>query len=566
MAKLDTLVDDFSTFNTSDPPWENSYGTPTLNNGQIELSCVSAYEGIYTGSTYDATDSYFIVEMVSQPTGGNDTRDTGLQLEDTTNSIKVEMRQFGGTVYCREQVSGTPTTLESFVYNATDHRWWRLSIDTVGTDDVYSFWTSPDGTSWTQQGSGHTANASIDLTAVFAQVFCGYFGTESSPPDAVIDNVNNPPPVANANAGTGATAGTANNATINEAATSDSKNPILGTYGGYGSTGVTNVNANETRLGRSVELASDYLPHDAWSWFNESQMRDQQLDGWRDWRDNRPGSLLAYGIPLLTDDNVGDFTGVVNGDYDVHFQKAADALISSGHADAIVRIGWEPNNANIGSWEATSNPSGYINAFQHVVTLFRNTSGQDFTFELSSAIGPSGSITDFSDYYPGDAYVDYIGMNFYDVWWGASGEGATAEERWDHIRTTNMGMDDHIAFVNTRGKENICSEWGLYEDNGDNFNGGGDNPYFITQMADYFRSESLYYQCYFDWDWGGGVLSDFPNGEAEYVVQFDTAPHTSALPVAYNATTLSGIPSGTSTVSNSTNQPVSGIGSITIPV
>ncbi|MEV7794531.1 hypothetical protein AB0O68_21460 [Streptomyces sp. NPDC087512] len=528
MAKMATLVDAFTSFHLAGGPWNFSYGPPSPVPGRIHLRCVSTYEGLLTGSTYDLTDSSLLAEMVFVPTGGGGTRHTMLRAQIDGNDY-IELGCVGDRLHFRQNSAGTLTTWESTAYDAAAHRWWRLTHVT-GTGCMA--WVSPDGVTWTRFGVPHSP--SIELTAMHVHVFCGYYGTETSPPDAVVANVNNPPVLTNAPAGAVTATGRASDGPqpgppdviTGSAPVTRPKpktggrdpddGPRFGQYGGYGSTGVTNLDAVEALVGRSVEIASDYLPHDSWSWFDRTRMRTEQLDGWRAWRDSRPGSGLAYGVPVLTDPSTGDFAKVVAGAYDTYFTAAADALVESGNGDAVVRLGWEPNNPGIGSWQATSDPTGYVNAFRHIVTLFRGRPGARFLFELSSAVGPSGSITTFDDYYPGNSYVDLIGLNVYDVWWGGTVPPAT---RWTNIRTAGMSIDAVVAFAASKGKRLVCSEWGLYGP-GDAYNGGGDDPYYIDRMYEYFRDNDLYYQCYFNWDWGGGVLADFPNGQAEYVLRF----------------------------------------------
>lgn len=561
MALMHTLTDPFTTLDTT-TKWAFSYGTPTLTSGRVHLSCVNTYEGLYSGTTYDLTDSSLTVEMVSIPTGGGNSRHTSIVCEiNSTN--RLEMGYIGDQLYFRQIASGTTTTWESATYNSSTHRWWRIAhVTGVGVTAYYS----SNGTSWTAFGVAHTT--SLTLTSMYAHIFCGYYGTETSPPDAQIDNVNNPPTAANAGHASAtatvtprsfarlpsaiavaatsnsiipsrnAAAGTATISVTGNAATSKvggqaNSQPLIGMYGGYGSFGGTaGATANETLLGRQMMVATDYLPHDSWTRFNTTTMRDDQLDPWKTWRDARTGTKFVYGIPLLTDDNVGDFAGVVAGDYDSYFTIAGNALVAAGHPDAIIMLGWEPNNANIGSWQATSNPSGYASAFQHVVTLLRGISSNQFTFLLENAIGYSGSIDDFNDHYPGNSYVDYIGMNIYDVWTG--NPSATPAQRWTQITTSAGGLDDHVAFVQSKGKVNVCAEWGLYAANGSpDYDGGGDSPYFIQQMANYFRTSKVYFHTYFDYDWGGGSLEDYPNGQAEYRALFQAPDMGRA--TAYNA-------------------------------
>jgi hypothetical protein len=505
-AKTSTLTDRFSGGPTpAVPPWGNCHQSPTITSGRLHLSCTSAYEGVMTDAVYDFTDSSFLAQLVPIPTGGGNSRTTMIEIQIDAHN-KVDFGYVGTGLFFRETVAGTTTNLESAAYEPSTHAWWGLRHDTIGGTGWLSAWYSPDGASWTQLGSGHAT--AQDYSSVRCHIYCGYYGTEASPPDAVVGNVNMPNGAGFAKA-LPTTAG-ADTATL------------FGAYGGYGSLGgISGTNAVETMVGRRIRVATDYVPHGAWSDFDAATMRTYQFDPWREWRDDRPGSRFVCGIPLLTDADPGDFQGVAAGTYDVYFATVGDALIAAGHADAIVMPGWEPNNSGIGPWQATDDPSGYASAFRHVVTLLRGLSGQNFTFLLESSLGLQAGrmLTAFADYYPGDSHVDYIGMNVYDMKPGDP--SATAAARWNWIETQTMGLRDHVAFAASKGKPNVCAEWGCYAVNGSpDLDGGGDNPYFIRRMAAYFAANNVYYQSYFNVDWGGGTLADHPNAKAQYIATF----------------------------------------------
>lgn len=184
MAKVSTLIDPFTTFTTASGAWTGSYGTPTLTSGQIHLSCISGYEGLISAVTYDVSDSFFLGEFASIPTGGGNSRNTEMTVRiDASNWVSIGY--VGTQMYCRQSVAGVVTDWETFAYNATNHRWWKVQHVT-GTG--FTFYTSPEGITWTQQGTAHTS--SLTLTAMLVHIFCGYYGTETSPPDAVFDNFN----------------------------------------------------------------------------------------------------------------------------------------------------------------------------------------------------------------------------------------------------------------------------------------------------------------------------------------------------------------------------------------
>ncbi|MEU6544814.1 hypothetical protein [Streptomyces sp. NPDC046859] len=290
-------------------------------------------------------------------------------------------------------------------------------------------------------------------------------------------------------------------------------------YKGFGAEAVAATVRHEDLLGRPVEIGNDYLPHNGWAEFDPVRMCRYQLDPWHTWRDERPGSAFVYGVPPLVEGFEGAFARGVAGEFDAAYGRAARALVESGHGDAIVRLGWEPNNRAIGPWQATDDPAGYAALFRHVVDVFRATPGSCFTFELSSSLGVQTGrrLRAFADYYPGDGYVDWLGMNAYDLKWGDP--TVSPDDRWSWMRSQELGLDAHVAFVRARGKRNVCSEWGLYR-RGNVFAGGGDNPYYVDRMVEYFSWGEVAYQSYFDHDWGGGTLAEFAAGRAAYLGWF----------------------------------------------
>lgn len=281
----------------------------------------------------------------------------------------------------------------------------------------------------------------------------------------------------------------------------------LGVYSGTGSTGgAAAVGTFASWLGSPVPVATDYI--DPFGTYYPTQ-----LGAWKD-----TGRRLALGLPLVP--NGGTFAAVASGTYDSVWKGVAANLVANGLADTVVRVGYEGNNCGIGPWQACDDPAGYAAAFRHVVEVMRTVPGRHFMFDFDSATGfPTGrKLTGYADYYPGDAWVDVIGQNFYDVWWGH--QTATPQDRWSHLVDQPGGLAAHKAFAAAHGKPVAFDEWGLYAHNGDSYAGGGDNPYFIDQAAAWFNASGPLFHSYFNQDWGGATLDAFPNGKAEYRVKF----------------------------------------------
>jgi beta-mannanase len=92
--------------------------------------------------------------------------------------------------------------------------------------------------------------------------------------------------------------------------------------------------------------------------------------------------------------------------------------------------------------------------------------------------------------YPGDDFVDYIGLDVYDF----KLEG-TAEERWRNFYLeAPFGLEWHRDFAARHGKLMSFPEWGVGQ--------SGDNPFFIQQMHDWFvkHQDNIAYAAYFNVD------------------------------------------------------------------
>jgi hypothetical protein len=277
----------------------------------------------------------------------------------------------------------------------------------------------------------------------------------------------------------------------------------LGVYTGPGN--VKGVADFQKYLGRSQVDATDYVDP------SENQLWNRYaFSYWGNWKKAAPDRQFTLGLHLIP--KGGNFAAGLAGKYDSQFQGVADLMAKNGLSGSVIRLGYEGNNHTIGPWQGTSDPTSYKKMWRRAHQVMERRA--DFKWDFNSAIGPSGKVTSFDTLYPGDDVVDIVGFNIYDVWWK---HPATPADRWAHIRATTMGLNDFLAFAARHNKPYSFPEWGLYKP-GDDFAGGGDNPYFIARMAELMPSAR--YQAYFNLDWGGGVLSDFPNGQAEFKKRF----------------------------------------------
>ncbi|MFF2778839.1 hypothetical protein ACFVU3_28515 [Streptomyces sp. NPDC058052] len=280
-----------------------------------------------------------------------------------------------------------------------------------------------------------------------------------------------------------------------------SPQPGTGVYRGPGEVG--KLGAFGSWLGREVQ-ATDYLDP---SW--NGDWNPVALARWGAWKKTQPGRKVVLGIHMVPKQG-GSLSAGQRGAYDAQYRELTRMLVKHGLGDSVIRLGYEPNNPSIGPWQGTSNPEGF-KAMYHRAHGIMKSIAPNLRFDFNLAVGTSGRVTSWWTLYPGSAYVDIVGLNVYDVWWQRY--SATPQQRWKHTLTTTIGVADHRAFAAAVGKPISYPEWGLYK-RGDSYAGGGDNPYFVDRMAELTRHAR--YNAYFDLDWGGGVLDNFPNGRAHY--------------------------------------------------
>ena len=143
----------------------------------------------------------------------------------------------------------------------------------------------------------------------------------------------------------------------------------------------------------------------------------------------------------------------------------------------------------------------------------RSVPGANFKFEWNPSIGDLGA-GNLASYFPGNAYVDYVGLDVFDVEWKQY-PGARAE--FEHIETEPDGLNWLASFSSAHHKPMVFPEWGLgwgKSDGGAPLNGtaavsGGDNPVFINDMSHWFATHNVFEATY--WDYGSSSVSACTN-------------------------------------------------------
>jgi hypothetical protein len=276
----------------------------------------------------------------------------------------------------------------------------------------------------------------------------------------------------------------------------------LGVY-----TGAANVRGVEQFAGwlrLDLDRALDYIDGSTWSTIESPNW---STSGW-----NGSGYQVDFGVPMIPASGGSLVTGA-SGAYNSHFVELGRTLVANGQANAIIRPGWE-FNVSWFRWFAGSTPRAYAAYFRQIVTSMRSVPGQHFEFEWNPAIGTSQ--VPLGKAYPGDQYVDHIGLDVYDQSWIPKWRNPVA--RWKNFMGQRFGLRWHRDFAARHGKPMTYPEWGLITRS--DGHGGGDNPYFISQMHEWIRTNNVASHYYFEFDSDGNryelMNGQFPRSAARF--------------------------------------------------
>lgn|GEM_PF-2772470 len=179
---------------------------------------------------------------------------------------------------------------------------------------------------------------------------------------------------------------------------------------------------------------------------------------------NDPDDAIFWSVPLTPSDGTTTAQAAA-GAGDAAWHDAAEGILATGRVSADghidIRIGWELN----GDWfpwginRSGNSPATYAEAFRHAVTEFREVAAEHgqpdiFRFEWNF----NGLSPDPRAAYPGDAYVDVVGIDSY---WNPRWTSYDPDAGFAILRDGNFGLDWAREFALAHGKELAVSEWGV---------------------------------------------------------------------------------------------------------
>lgn len=279
----------------------------------------------------------------------------------------------------------------------------------------------------------------------------------------------------------------------------------------------------------TVTCVSAYLDS-ATSWSDwESPWITLSQYGYTSWVAEEPQNQLILAVDLIPS-NLEDQSDPLtweqpcaDGAYNDNATLLAKNLVAAGLGNSVIRLGDEMN----GTWEVdfmgtTTQEQGlWAECFANEVTAMRAAPGGNFLFDWDPNAGKGGY--PYANFYPGNAYVDIVGLDLYDVDSNTPNTSVTFSQLADEP----FGLADFEAFAAAQGKPMSFPEWGLSSVP------SGDDPGYIDGMASAVANGNFAFEAYFDGAGGAnsealGLGASTPLSLDAYQEWFGDAPPSAA--------------------------------------
>lgn len=221
--------------------------------------------------------------------------------------------------------------------------------------------------------------------------------------------------------------------------------------------------------------------------------------------------LIVMSMPLVRRYREESLAQVANGSMDDLARAIATEMVAGGRGDDVIRLGWEFNMA-FHAWSAVDDPAGYAAAFRRIVTVMRSVPGaQHLRFDWN--YGCNGRAIDMAAY-PGDEFVDVIGMDCYDRSYVDTYTDPI--QRFDYFYSRPFGFKWIAEFAAERGKPIGLAEWGISSRHVDGAE--PDNPVYIHRLLSWIAANDVAYFNYFESDSGfrHRLMLHYPEAAARY--------------------------------------------------
>ncbi len=279
--------------------------------------------------------------------------------------------------------------------------------------------------------------------------------------------------------------------------------PAFGAYLHYGPAGLQRMKELSRWLGgHEVRVGHTYLPGDLW---HNIEGGHGFLDSWAEWRREKADRMLVLNVPMMerNEENVPNdevrrlLRRAASGAFDDHFEVLAERLVDLGVPDTVIVLGWEMNGITY-THRCGPDPESWKRYWRRIVTVMRSVPGQRFRFDFAPNRGMDA--IPWPECYPGDEFVDIIGMDAYDQPYGLDFDQQVSEP---------YGLQHHVDFARRHGKPISYPEWGLFRN--------GDNITYMLRMLAWMDEHKPLYNTITDYcPHGVWLCSDNPRASALY--------------------------------------------------
>lgn len=226
---------------------------------------------------------------------------------------------------------------------------------------------------------------------------------------------------------------------------------------------------------------------------------------------------MAFGVPMLPEGVPGvSLQACATGAYNAYWREFGTVISSYGLGTSIIRLGWE-FNGNWYVWKATD-PTAWAHCWQQIVTSARSTAPK-LQWDWDVNRGVSAGLANPALAYPGNAYVNMIGIDSYDAW-----PRATTAAGWQTQLNGPQGLNYWLKFAKAHGKLFSVPEWGTVTTG---TNPGGDDARYVNDMRAFFAANAS--ELAFEVNFQGtssttgatfGTSTSIPKASAAYRVGF----------------------------------------------
>ncbi|MCK9923013.1 beta-mannanase [Frankia sp. AgPm24] len=238
--------------------------------------------------------------------------------------------------------------------------------------------------------------------------------------------------------------------------------------------------------GSPCDLAHVFVARDNWASIVAPSFAQLNYQNW-------PGRLLIS-VPPFPENSGNSLQACAAGAYDTNWRTFGTTLNTTARQDSIIRLAWQANG-NWFQWQATD-AAAYRGCWQHIATAIRSTANPDpvLDWTINAHYSQLPASHHPLDLYPGDAYVDSIGIDSYDAY-----PPSTTLAQFNQQAQAEGGITWLYDFAQQHGKRFGVGEWGVASGAGSN--GAGDNQSYIGWMWDWFQAhagQTLLYDAYFN--------------------------------------------------------------------